>query len=93
MRVDDTIPAALVGAVREREPDELDRLIEHRARQAEDDRRTEEAWEESARRHHERRRREIRAQWYAHFMDMADGHRRLSELHEARALTLLEEEL
>jgi hypothetical protein len=75
-----------------RQPDDLDALIERRARQAAEGRRTEESWRESVRAFHARRQGENCALWYSHHMSMSAVHTGLAQDHERRALELLEEE-
>lgn len=69
---------------------ELDSFIERRARQAEDDRRTEEAWKETARRYNARRREENRAAWCEHFERLAAYLRARAQEYDRRATQLSE---
>ena len=71
---------------------QIDTLIERRSRQRDEANRTEEAWRESERKYRERQRRQIRAQWYAHEMNLSEMHAQLAAEHEAKALKLLEPE-
>ena len=85
-----TEKASMVGALRERDPrhDEIDRLIEHRARtptDKEEANREAEAWSESARAHHSRIRNRNRWEWIRFFERMAQSHARLSEDYQRRA--------
>ena len=71
----------------------IDQLIERRARQAEEERRTEEAWKESERRHRERRREENREAWRCFYLDQAERLERtaaeLAANHLAKAAELV----
>ncbi len=75
--------------------DQLDRFIDHRARQNGQERPEEALWKESVRTYNAARSKERRAQWYAHHMDHAERLRRTLErlvaYHEDKAQQLLSE--
>ncbi len=75
----------------ERASDQLDALIERRAREKSNANELEEMYRESARRHRERLRRANAALWYEFHMRLADSHAGIAREHEAKALALLEE--
>jgi hypothetical protein len=75
-----------------RAEDQLNSLIERRARQRSKANFEEEAWKASVRRHHEKLRRERRAEWFCYFSALASSLRRSAEGYEKRAEQLLLEE-
>lgn len=72
----------------ERVESELDRIVDKRAREAEEQSRVEEAWKASERAHRQRRRQENRQAWIAFHRGLARSHAALSESHEERATRL-----
>jgi hypothetical protein len=71
---------------------DLDRLIERRSQNGEQEPdEHDRLWRESLERHNERLRRQNVAAWFAFFCRQADAHRKLSESYEARAEELCEE--
>ena len=71
---------------------DLDRLIERRSQNGEQDPdERDELWKESIRAYHEHRHRQNVAAWFAYFCRMADSHSRLAQEYERRAEELCEE--
>lgn len=85
---------ALVGSIREYEPDkletELNALIERRAanREHADEEPSEESWKTSVAEYHRDRRELLKHLWAAHYRRLARNHRALCERNEARAAEL-----
>ena len=71
--------------------DDIDRLIEKRAKGAKKENAEEMMWKASVRRYHEAARRKNQAAWYAHFCRMAENHARIAQDYERRAEALCEE--
>ena len=71
--------------------DQLDALIERRARERSSADELEEMYRASVRRHRERERKAIRAEWFAYFSNLASSLRRSADEFERRAESLLEE--
>ncbi len=69
---------------------ELDRLVEKRAREAEDANRIEVLWQQSERAHRDRRREENVEAWCDFHRHMARLHASLCEEHRAKAEALLD---
>lgn len=72
--------------------DEIDALIERRARERGKANALEALRKESERAHRERERRENRALWFEFFCRQADSHRGLAESYAARAEALCRDE-
>ena len=67
--------------------DELDRLIERRAKQAA----VEDLWEASVKKDKERKRRQRRGEWFCYWSALADSLRKSADEFEAKAQALLED--
>ena len=70
---------------------ELDRLIEKRAKAASKAEAEEMMWKDSVRRHHEGVRRKNRAAWFSYFCGQARAHAALAADYERRAEELCQE--
>jgi hypothetical protein len=75
-----------------RASDQIDALIEKRARQRAVANREEMTWKASVRQHNETLRRQHRNAWYCHFAGLASALRKSAEAYEAKAEQLLLEE-
>jgi hypothetical protein len=72
--------------------EELDRLIERRAKEADDANRFAQAWAESVRRYNVRAQAERRQAWIAFHRDLERLHKSLADEHRQKAAALLASE-
>ena len=72
--------------------DQIDALIERRARERSSADELEEMYRASVRRHRERKRKAIRAEWFCYFSNLADSLRASAEHYDRKAEALLEDE-
>ena len=70
---------------------DLNALIERRAREASERRSEEMLWKESVRRHNAKLRRQHRAEWFAHFSNLAAAFRASADQFDRKAEALLED--
>ena len=75
-----------------RASDQIDALIEKRAKANDEANFEEQAWKASARKHNAKLRRQHRAEWFAYFSNLADSLRRSADEFDARASALLEDD-
>jgi hypothetical protein len=87
-----------VSATREEEAmdvvrasDQIDTLIEKRAKANSQANVEEMAWKASVRKHHAKLRRQHKAEWYCYFCGLADSMRRSAQEFDRKAEALLEE--
>lgn len=87
------VRAALVGAERRTEPDELEsginQLIERRSRE-EDPNGLEERWEESERQYHDERREALRHMWITYYRQLSRSLSARADHFEGKAASLAE---
>ncbi len=74
-----------------RAADQIDALIEKRARGNEAANAEEELWRSSVRKHSAKIRRRHRAEWFCYFSNLADALRKSADEFDARAAALLED--
>ncbi len=76
----------------ERASDQLDALIERRARERSKANELAELWRASERRHQEKLRRQHRVEWICYWSALADSLRQSADAFERKALALLVDE-
>jgi hypothetical protein len=72
--------------------EQLNGLVDKRAKGRQEANATEVAWKASVRRHHEKLRGQRRWGWFRHYSALADSLRKSADEYEAKAQALLEDE-